>query len=623
MVWIFVVAGIYQGTTYTASLALVGMENNTYDPVSKLSFVQITGFYAFMVFVTLFYPVSGFIADVYSGRYRMVTISLGIIFLALILVCIDVVLFKVFYLDKRIKEGRYNTSLYVIAYTALLVAIPGLSGFYANISQLSLDQLQDAPSNSLGVCLHWIAWSNQLGKAVVHVLFVVETCTRQHPKLKNIIRNVALCLPSSFLVLLSILIVVNCFAKRWFHTEFVRYNPYKMISKVLNYARKNKHARWRSALHCNGNRIPTRLDFAKDIYGGPFTTPDVEDVKTFLRVFVVLLAIGPVYVLCVPTSYYLFPIYSFHTVGRSDILTSSCTVEWTLFESGTLSELLALVVIPVVIWFVYAVKKNRVPKIFTRLGISMVVFILSVFSMLLPDLIGHVLQSDRNDSFVNETQCMFIENYFYNNPQKVVSLQLPWYVLIIPNCLMRVAECLVLATSSEFISAQTPQSMKGVLFGVFFAIKGLFTFLGAVLLIPFALPFWREVHSPIVNCGFGYFLLTSVIAVVGFVSYVCVVRRYRYRERDNEPFCQAAVEEIFSRRLEHEHRLISSPELIVEDPPQDDRRLGHGRGCIVTGGGASQHERGSSRDTNRVDKRMLSLSHNWYGTFDDHGNGVN
>ena len=621
MVWLFVVAGIHQGSIYSASLALVAIENSTYDPVNKLSFVQITGFYAFMAFVTLFYPLSGFIADVYCGRYRVVTISLGIIFLALVLICFDVVLFKIFQHEKLLKGSRFDTLLYVLAYSAFIIAIPGLSGFYANIAQLSVDQLQDAPSHSLGVCLHWMAWTDQLGNAIVHLFFVTETCTSSSGSgFKTIIQSIALCLPSTFLMLLSILIVLNCFAKRFFHTEFVRYNPYKMISKVLNYARKNKHARWRSALHCNNNRIPTRIDFAKETYGGPFTTPDVEDVKTFIRVFVVLLAIGPVFVLCVPTSYYLFPIYSFHTVGRSSSLKSICTVKWTLLESGTLSEIVALAVLPVIIWLVYAVRKNRVPKIFTRLGISLVLFIMSVLSMLVPDLIGHGIRSG-DDSFINGTQCMFIENYFPDDPQTVSSLDLPWYILIIPNCLMRVAECLVLATSFEFISAQTPQSMKGVLFGVFFAVKGLFTFLGAVLLVPFALPFWNDVHSPVVNCGFGYFMLTSVIAVVGFVSFVCVVRRYRYRERDEEPYCQADIEEIFSRRLEQERRMDNSPEVVVQDPHNGDRRHSdRGGGYIVTGGGTCRRERSQSVG---VGERSLSMSHNWYGTFDNHDNGAN
>ena len=42
------------------------------------------------------------------------------------------------------------------------------------------------------------------------------------------------------------------------------------------------------------------MDYAKERYGGPFTTSDVEDVKTFIRVFLMLPALGLIFVLIVP-----------------------------------------------------------------------------------------------------------------------------------------------------------------------------------------------------------------------------------------------------------------------------------------------------------------------------------
>jgi peptide/histidine transporter 3/4 len=41
------------------------------------------------------------------------------------------------------------------------------------------------------------------------------------------------------------------------------------------------------------NEIPTRIDYAKEKYGGPYSHENVETVKTFLRVVIVLVALIP------------------------------------------------------------------------------------------------------------------------------------------------------------------------------------------------------------------------------------------------------------------------------------------------------------------------------------------
>ena len=87
-----------------------------------------------------------------------------------------------------------------------------------------------------------------------------------------------------------------------------------MVASVLHYARKHKYPLQRSAFtYCDDER-PSRIDFAKERYGGPFTTEQVEDVKTLLRIFLVLIALGPVgntsivlYVHCIWDSYWTPP----------------------------------------------------------------------------------------------------------------------------------------------------------------------------------------------------------------------------------------------------------------------------------------------------------------------------
>ena len=48
-----------------------------------------------------------------------------------------------------------------------------------------------------------------------------------------------------------------------------------------------------------------------------------------------------------------------------------------------------------------------------------------------------------------------------------------WSVLILPNLLLGIGPLILLNSIFEFISAQSPHSMKGLLVGVLFMVKGI------------------------------------------------------------------------------------------------------------------------------------------------------
>ena len=81
-------------------------------------------------------------------------------------------------------------------------------------------------------------------------------------------------------------ILLTCFKDSpWLIKEPVIQNPFKLIYKVIKYAIKNKYPRQRSSFMYCEDDLPSRIDFGKSKYGGPFTIEQVEDVKTFLRFF--------------------------------------------------------------------------------------------------------------------------------------------------------------------------------------------------------------------------------------------------------------------------------------------------------------------------------------------------
>ena len=123
---------------------------------------------------------------------------------------------------------------------------------------------------------------------------------------------------------------------------------------------------------------------------------------------------------------------------------------------------------------------------------------------------------------------------FTHTTNETPTLHLHWGVVILPTILQTIAPVMITTTTFEFITAQSPHSMKGLLVGMFFAIVGFFQLIGSLILLPFSLPhMWNDSGktTPIVNCGFGYLLFICLIGITGFLLFSVAAKRYQYRER--------------------------------------------------------------------------------------------
>ena len=107
---------------------------------------------------------------------------------------------------------------------------------------------------------------------------------------------------------------------------------------------------------------------------------------------------------------------------------------------------------------------------------------LGTLSMLAIDLAGHLHYVDDQGT---GSHCMF--THTRNNSAYALTypiLKMHWSVLILPNFLLGIGPLIFLCSIFEFILAQSPHSMKGLLVGVFYMIKGLYTLISSVALIP-------------------------------------------------------------------------------------------------------------------------------------------
>ena len=85
--------------------------------------------------------------------------------------------------------------------------------------------------------------------------------------------------------------------------------------------------------------------------------------------------------------------------------------------------------------------------------------------MIIIDMVGHSMNS--------ESQCMF-QITKRNYTIEYQPLHMHWGVLFVLSVLSGIGPLLITTTSLEFISAQSPRSMKGLLVGFFFSIQGFF-----------------------------------------------------------------------------------------------------------------------------------------------------
>lgn len=116
------------------------------------------------------------------------------------------------------------------------------------------------------------------------------------------------------------------------------------------------------------------------------------------------------------------------------------------------------------------------PKILFRLGVGMALTLLAAVCMTVT-LVGAHVHHHKTNSSDSEVPCLF--NFTYYKPTPTLDNgNLPAWILIFPNLLNAIAVPLTYITILEFISAQSPHAMKGLLLGVFYAVRGLFTITG-------------------------------------------------------------------------------------------------------------------------------------------------
>ena len=544
LMWSFAVLSLY--------CFRLNLDSSTQPLLLQFIFID----YGVRAAIYCFYPIAGYLADHRCGRYKTVVFGLWLLLPSILLSAIYISLVIIF--NFHVEETIVPVFLFEIIFV-LLLALSTVS-FNANVIQLGMDQLYDFPVEDQSLFIHWFVWVFYLTVFLVDLIgrmisflfteFYGQTNIKKYEDYKNIGYSGIGALILFSIMLLVLLVVSLCIAhckKHWFLIEPSRVNPYKLVYLVTKFAWQHKVPVNRSAFTYCEDDIPSGLNLAKDKYGGPYTTEQVEDVKVFYGILKVLFSLGPVFFLEFAADATLRQftlhgsIFNFtHSNFSNIVFYNSEPAEVLLIKNGLLTPLLTTICIPLYLFLLRPFLLNYVPGMLKRMGIGATMTVLSLICTVAIGAWSHTRY---------DVGCMFDPNSVYltlNDTFDPPSLAGPFYntfLVAIQRVLISLSNMLIYVALFEFICSQSPHSMKGLLIGLAYAIKGLFQVIAALLALPFAL----AMDNTHISCGVSYYIMNAGVGVVTVLVYVWVSRKYKYRERDEPSNIYMYAENYYSK----------------------------------------------------------------------------
>ena len=459
----------------------------------------------------LLYPILGWLADAKIGRYKaivysMILMSVGCVCLAIawtvfhwyVPLCRDLVVFIVLVLC--IVWIRMNTILFMTA------ALPFIT-----------DQMIGASSDQIATAIDWYVWSTYSCIQAIVEWIPLSIIPAEICRLIYVL-----------IILISCALAVSGIFLCHHHLDKQPYitNPIRDIASVLNYARKNKCARNRSALTYWENKTLSRLDLGMEKYGGPFTEEQVEDVKTVLRLLLLIFCSKLIYV---------------PNAERYQLLQDNPPYLNPLFGDNRCQLILFLV--PAYYLLIkplcsiqpvrhYCSKLNSKMSMLKIIGVGILLNTSSLLGYFILDLVSHDVTT------ANGTCLLTVET---NTPS--------YYSMLMLRSLNGLGGTLQIVTIVKFTLAQTPNKMKGLVYAILLGLKAPIDLIGQGLYKLFLCKAFPQ-------CGLYYCLTRFMMSCVVMVLYVVVSRWYRLRSRNNPINIHHIVETHVARNLDREQEYL-------------------------------------------------------------------
>ena len=505
--WSFLAAHVYHLLrSDTAGITNFSAEHELpqqYHPTN----VSISGI--ILLCATLLCPVGGWIADAYLGRYKTVRCSIWIMWIGALLSTLGESLSYV--------SATYNDDIkpWVLRSVFVIMAV-GLAGFLANIIQLGIDQLNDASTNEIKSYILWFVFVFYLSSLTTN--YVTECLAIEYGMVYIRPLLVTLCL--------TIVICSNFLCQRWVLKEEVIGKSLTEVVRIIKYTIKHRKMRYDFA--ANGSsameELPSPFDIAKHQYGGPFTTTQVNNVRTFLWMLAVAATCAVVFGAIMPVEYAREKVQQRWEGYNEAIGIKGCYQKLTLrYEDYLLVCFLIVLYEFVVRPLFHRVFPNS--SILGKFIFASGLFVLWIVSLLAIEAVAAYNGSTTGNSSVLAQECIFKQTS--HDPDFKIGRM--WF--LIPDIFSGISCFLLVLTGIEFIWAQTPSSMKGLMFGCAYTLLGFNTLIQTIIAYPFLFSV-REIDWHPLTCGVWYFLMEGALILVALLIIAVVVKKYKKRSQN-------------------------------------------------------------------------------------------
>ena len=460
--------------------------------------------YCYLLLLLLYVsvPLAGWLADRKFGNYKVFRSGSVLIFLATIVSSTQTILSKLFTENADLTWKGITLAVQIIS---CLIGLIGIAVCLVTALQLGLDQMPDASADNITSFIAWFVFSIFAGDWVFTSLMGgIYSCVSQTEWITG-----CLIPPVCMAIVCCSMFTL---APRYLIVEPKSPNSLKIIYQVLKFAAKHKAPLNRSAFTYWEEDIPSRLDLGKSKYGGPFSTEQVEDVKTFFKIMIIFV-----------------PIFIIYVASNLDFLDSvfmiidirQCRVQLFLY---TLWWAIATIVYE---FGVHPFIRNKLPSTLKRIGIVAVLLLLINFSSLVFSVVNF-----NNFQFTNNTSILDFST-FYNH-----------YWTRFNQILSGIVTLFLMAGLLEFVCAQSPYSMRGLLTG--FAVLIIFSIVLLNALV-------NDILIEISYADIFHVSTQTALSLVGFILHCVLAHWYKMRVRDEDYSPHRVVEEVYDRYLSQAH----------------------------------------------------------------------
>ena len=493
----------------------------------------------------LLYPLLGWLSDVYFTRYKVIR-------LAFIIMCITGVTsvsmsVAVLVNINLVYPGVSATLLLLLAIPEIISMLLSLGLFEANAIQFGMDQLLESSSDQLSSFIQWYYWSSYGGHFILFLLtagMILFHISSKIPTSNIATNDLQAHLIFSALLLQIILAVVGLVVliryKKRLNIEKPGHNPLVLMYKVLKYAWKHTSPENRSAFTYWENDIPPRIDLGKNKYGGPFTTEEVEDTKSFFRILLLL-----------------FSLLGFHLSGHGystvqQLTITECPNVWLYILIGDPMNLTTIVIItgvPLYQMINDRYRQKYIPNIFKRMGLGLLCCLLKVIIEITLQVTQKLYATEQCCNTYPRIDCYCMLMQVQSNGSCAVNIEhcrpgnsIFLILLVLPQVLQGLSFLLVFLSAIEFICAQAPLRLKGLLIGLWYASLSVYYLLVEV----------PDIYIPLTD-GTTWLIVQEMKAfliALSLIFFAYISERYRYRVRDEVVNEQYLIEEIYEREIQ-------------------------------------------------------------------------